>query len=81
MPVKGFEEMVAEANAAVGTVSVEDAMAAHGGGDALFVDVRETQEHSAGSVPGALHVPRGLLEFIADSCAPRRSPVFGRGRA
>lgn len=80
MPVKGFKEMVAEANAAVGTVSVEDAMAAHGGGGALFVDVRETQEHAAGSVPGALHVPRGLLEFIADPESPMHKPELLSGR-
>ena len=32
-------------------------------GDALIVDVREPQEYAAGHVPGAINIPRGLLEF------------------
>ena len=32
-------------------------------GDALIVDVREPHEYAAGHVPGAVNIPRGLLEF------------------
>lgn len=32
-------------------------------GDALIVDVREADEFAAGHVPGAINVPRGLVEF------------------
>jgi len=32
-------------------------------GDALIVDVREPHEYAAGHVPGAINIPRGLLEF------------------
>jgi len=32
-------------------------------GDALIVDVREPQEYAAGHVPGAINIPRGVLEF------------------
>lgn len=31
-------------------------------GSALIVDVREPQEFSAGHVPGAINIPRGLIE-------------------
>ena len=31
--------------------------------DALIVDVREPHEYTAGHVPGAINIPRGLLEF------------------
>ena len=30
---------------------------------AMILDVRETEEFAAGHVPGAVNVPRGLLEF------------------
>lgn len=30
---------------------------------ALFIDVREPDEYAAGHVPGAVNIPRGLLEF------------------
>lgn len=29
----------------------------------LVIDVREPAEYKAGHVPGAIHIPRGLLEF------------------
>ena len=32
-------------------------------GDALIVDVREPHEYAAGHVPGAINIPRGVLEF------------------
>ena len=32
-------------------------------GEALIIDVREPQEFAAGHVPGAVNIPRGLVEF------------------
>lgn len=32
-------------------------------GDVLIVDVREPNEFAAGHVPGAINIPRGVLEF------------------
>jgi rhodanese-related sulfurtransferase len=32
-------------------------------GNALIVDVREPHEYAAGHVPGAINIPRGVLEF------------------
>lgn len=32
-------------------------------GAALIIDVREPHEYAAGHVPGAINIPRGLLEF------------------
>ena len=34
-----------------------------GQGEALIIDVREPQEFAAGHVPGAVNIPRGLVEF------------------
>ena len=33
----------------------------------LVVDVREADEFAAGHLPGALHVPRGVIEAAADT--------------
>ena len=30
----------------------------------LLIDVREPQEYEAGHVPGAMNIPRGILEFM-----------------
>ena len=80
MTVKSAREMVAEANAAVDTLSAEEAIAALDDADTLFVDVRETPEHAAGGIPGAVHAPRGLLEFLADPQSPMHKAELAAGR-
>lgn len=79
MVSRGFKAMVGEANAAIETISVDDAKALHGG-DAVFVDVREAGEWDKGRVAGALHASRGLLEFIADPEGPYHNPAFAAGK-
>ncbi|MEX2534921.1 MAG: rhodanese-like domain-containing protein [Trueperaceae bacterium] len=40
-------------------------------GEALLVDVRDAPEREEhGAIPGALHIPRGMLEFRADAGTP-----------
>ncbi|MBA2637181.1 MAG: molybdopterin-synthase adenylyltransferase MoeB [Solirubrobacterales bacterium] len=41
-------------------------------GDAVLVDVRESEELVSGQVPGALHVPRGFLESRIDGVVADR---------
>ncbi|MEN0075204.1 MAG: rhodanese-like domain-containing protein [Paracraurococcus sp.] len=71
------KQMLAEANAAVPRISPEEAKALHAKGEAVFIDLREPAELAAsGTVPGALPIPRGLLEFRADPESPDRNPGF-----
>src|SRR5690242_17405844 len=39
----------------------------------VLVDVRETEEFTAGHIPGARHVPRGYLESRIEGAVPDRS--------
>ena len=79
--VKRAAELVAEANAAVGTLDVEEAKKLLGRDDVMFVDVREGAELAAqGKIPGAVHAPRGHLEFYADPSAPYHKPELGAGK-
>ena len=39
-----------------------------------FLDVREGDEHDQGAIPGAVHVPRGQLEFNVEGRARRTRP-------
>ena len=69
--------MLAEANAVIETVSVQDAAYLMDDPDVVFVDVRETVERERdGVIPGAVHVSRGLLEFQADPESPMHNPVL-----
>ncbi len=38
----------------------------------LVIDVRELEEWDAGHITGAIHIPRGILEFKISEIAPNR---------
>lgn len=70
---KSYEEMVAEARAATEQADVESVHEALAGGEGVtVVDVREPEEYEAGHVPGAKHIPRGVLELKAAEELPDR---------
>ena len=75
------KQLVAEANAEIETMSVEDAIALHGEENTVLVDIRDVRElKREGKVPGALHAPRGMLEFWVDPDSPYYREVFGSGK-
>ena len=54
-----------------------DQVAIEIGRDALLIDVREPAELDAeGMIRGAVHAPRGMLEFWADLASPDHRPEF-----
>ncbi|HLQ85576.1 MAG TPA: rhodanese-like domain-containing protein [Salinisphaeraceae bacterium] len=78
---KSAQQLVAEANARITTLSLEQAQARHGVADAQFIDIRDVRElERAGRIPGAAHMPRGMLEFWADPDSPYYKPLFGEGK-
>ena len=80
MVARGFKQLITEANAVIETVSVSDAMEGHGQRGIVFVDIRETVElEKSGSVSGAVHAPRGFLEFMADPESPLHKPELASG--
>ncbi|WP_294535008.1 rhodanese-like domain-containing protein [uncultured Rhodoblastus sp.] len=73
----GVEQMLAEANAAVKTLTLPEAQAMLGRDDVLFVDLRDPRELAReGRIPGAFHCPRGMLEFWIDPASPYAKPQF-----
>ncbi len=74
---KGYKQLLAEANAEIETLTVEQAMALHGQGDVVFVDLRDPREmEREGKVPGAFACTRGMLEFWIDPESPYGKPIF-----
>lgn len=63
------QELVAQAKQSITEIDVESASAQLS--SRLLLDVREPAEFAAGHLPGAVNIPRGLLEFKIDS-----HPVF-----
>ncbi len=64
-------EMVETARGQVENLTPRAVAAELDGGDAVLVDVREPGERDeAGIIAGAVHVPRGVLEFCADPASP-----------
>jgi len=79
--VKRAAEMIAEANAAVDTLNVEEARQLVGQDDVVFVDVREGGELAKqGRISGAVHAPRAFLEFFADPASPSHKAELASGK-
>jgi molybdopterin/thiamine biosynthesis adenylyltransferase/rhodanese-related sulfurtransferase len=55
-----------------GIVEIDPAAAAALMGQALFLDVREADEYVQGALPGAVHLPRGMLELQVEGRVPDR---------
>ena len=74
---RGYKQLIADATARVRTLSVDEARAKLGDPGVVFVDVRETGElEREGTVPGAFHAARGMLEFWVDPESPYYKQVF-----
>ena len=72
---KGFKALLAEANAAIETVSVPDLPYHLEDADTILVDVRDAWEREEnGVIPGSIHASRGMLEFQADPESPAYNP-------
>ena len=69
------DEIVAAAAANITSVSATEAKP-YFDSKVLFIDVREPSEYQAGHIPGAVNIPRGILEFnIAKLAADKSTPM------
>ncbi|MGH8829729.1 MAG: rhodanese-like domain-containing protein [Polaromonas sp.] len=77
MPItKGFRALVDEAMAQVKNYSVAEVKARLADPRVQLVDIRDVRELAAGTVVGAYHAPRGMLEFWVDPASPYHKPLF-----
>ena len=77
MPItKGFRALVDEAMAEVTTYSVAAVQARLSDAHMQIVDIRDIRELAEGTVVGAFHAPRGMLEFWVDPASPYHKPLF-----
>ncbi|MDE4304086.1 rhodanese-like domain-containing protein [Phaeobacter gallaeciensis] len=78
---KGIKALLAEANAMVDTMSVEDAKEKAQDESYVFVDLRDIRElQRSGMIPGAFSCTRGMLEFWIDPDSPYHKPIFNQDK-
>lgn len=78
---KSAKMLVDEAMARVKTYTLDEARALHGRPDVQFVDLRDVRElEREGVIPGAVHAPRGMLEFWVDPESPYHRDVFAQDK-
>ena len=76
---KGIKDVVEEAMAEIETMSTEEAIKRYRDDDLLLVDSRDVRELEAdGMVPGAVHAPRGMIEFWVDPDSSYHKEVFNQ---
>ncbi len=82
MAIRNVFEHVSKLSADIDNLSVDDLkreMAADE--NLLLLDIREIQELvDKGTIPGAKHVPRGMLEFWADPASPYARDYFAEDK-
>jgi len=78
---RGYKALLEEANNKIETIEATEAARLHGRDDVVFVDLRDRRElDREGRIPGAVHCPRGMLEFWIDPDSPYHKPVFAQDK-
>ena len=82
MAIKSIFAAVEAVKKDIENLSVEELKAElTAGDDVLLLDIREIQEQvDLGTIPGARHAPRGMLEFWADPGSPYYRDWFEEDR-
>lgn len=82
MAIKSIFAVVEELKATLANLTIDDLkreLAQRD--DLLLLDIREIQETvDLGTIPGAIHAPRGMLEFWADPASPYYRDYFDESR-
>ena len=77
MNIKSIQTLVSEAMSKIKTISADEAYQMIQNKNCNLIDIRESNElENTGSVEGASHIPRGMLEVYLDP----NSPVFQNGQ-
>lgn len=73
----GYRALIDAAEAVIETLDVETAIGMRDDPAVRFVDIRDVRElWREGTIPGAAHCPRGMLEFWIDPDSPYHKPLF-----
>jgi rhodanese-related sulfurtransferase len=79
MSMKTAAHLIAEAKARIENLSPAAVAVELEDADVLLVDLREAEERQS-TIPGAIHAPRGMLEFYADPTSAYHRAEFDPNR-
>ncbi len=75
------KQLVEQASAEIETIDVAEARPLHGRDDVVYVDLRDIRElKREGKIPGAFHMPRGMIEFWIDPDSPYFKDIFNEDK-
>jgi rhodanese-related sulfurtransferase len=80
MTAKTAAQLVQDARSGIENLTPDQVAAEVAAGKALLVDVRDAPERANGTIPGAVHASRGMLEFYADPSSPYHKAEFDPGK-
>ena len=81
MAIKPVEELIAEARKELDNHTPAEAKRRVEEDGALLVDIRDVRElQRDGVIPGAMHAPRGMLEFWFDPASQYHKAIFAEDR-
>lgn len=81
MTIESVQKMVEAAKEEIDNISPTEAARRASEDGALIVDIRDVREMQRdGAIPGAMHAPRGMLEFWVSPDSPYAKEIFGEDR-
>lgn len=80
MTTRTAAQLVQDAKSGIENLTPDQVAAEVAAGKALLVDVRDAPERANGTIPGAVHASRGMLEFYADPSSPYHKAEFDPGK-
>lgn len=79
MSIKSATQLVQQAKQEIENLTPQQVKDELSKQNVILVDIREGEElQQNGKIEGAVHAPRGMLEFYADSTLPYHKPEFDK---
>jgi len=78
MTSKSAMDLVKEAKQEIENLTPQQVQQELSSGKVVLIDIRESEELQNGKIDGAVHAPRGMIEFYADPSLPYHKPEFNK---
>ncbi len=77
----GYKKLIEDAEKNIETMSVDEVAGLLDDDNVTIVDIRDIRElQREGKLPGAVHAPRGMLEFWVDPESPYHRELFSEDK-